>query len=138
MSAPTPRPARALVAVLVVDNEPPIASVVRRVLGLGHDITALEDAVDACKVIREGSRFDVILCDLLMPGMSGQQFYEALVKQAPDMAERVVFMSGATTLPDSRAFLSTVRNDVLEKPFSSARLREVVVRTAAQGQRAHH
>ena len=118
---------------LVVDNEPPIAMVIKRILGPGHTITAVEQAEEACKRVREGAQFDVILCDLLMPGMDGPQFYEALAKVAPDLVDRIVFMSGATTLPQSRDFLARVRNAVLEKPFSSAALRESVRATVARG-----
>ena len=80
---------------LVVDNEPPIAMVIRRVLGPGHDITAREDAAEACRLVREGAEFDVILCDLLMPGMSGEQFYDVLARLAPHLKKRVARFSRA-------------------------------------------
>ncbi len=133
--APTPKPSS--VAVLVVDNEPPIAMVIRRVLGPGHDITAREDAAEACRLVREGAEFDVILCDLLMPGMSGEQFYDVLARLAPHLKKRVVFMSGATTLPDSRAFLGRVGNAVLDKPFTSAALRDAVRAIVTLGRGDH-
>src|SRR6185295_1309014 len=56
--------------ILVVDDEPMISSAVRRILGREHDVVAT-DAMGALKAIEGGRRFDVILCDVMMPDMSG-------------------------------------------------------------------
>jgi CheY-like chemotaxis protein len=113
--------------ILVVDNEAPIFDVVVRVLGDAHKITHFSDGATACDAVRGGERFDVIVCDVLMPGMDGPACYETIRALAPDQARRFVFVTGAACLPEVRAFLETVSVPVLEKPFSSAALRAVVV-----------
>jgi DNA-binding NtrC family response regulator len=65
----------------------------------------------------DGTRFDAILCDLMMPGMSGMDFYEELGKQHPAMRRRVVFMTGGAFLPKIADFTARIPNRVMEKPF---------------------
>jgi two-component system NtrC family sensor kinase len=110
--------------VLVVDDEPLILRMMMHALR-DHDIVAVTSASDALD--RCASRgFDVILCDLMMPGMSGMAFYEELRKAQPGMEERIVFMTGGTLLPDVQRFLGETINPCLEKPVPIKRLRSYV------------
>jgi signal transduction histidine kinase len=110
--------------VLVVDDEPLILRMMMHALR-EHDIVAVTSASDALE--RCASRgFDVILCDLMMPGMSGMSFYEELRKAQPGMEERIVFMTGGTLLPDVQRFLRETTNPCLEKPVPIKRLRSYV------------
>ena len=112
--------------VLVIDNEPAILLVVHRILGPDYELSDATLAADAVALIAGGTRFDAILCDLLMPGLSGQDFYRQLLSVDPLVAYRVIFMTGAATLPDVRHFLSSTGNEVLEKPFTRAALQAAV------------
>lgn len=110
--------------VLVVDDEPLILRMMMHALR-DHDIVAVTSARDALD--RCASRgFDVILCDLMMPGMSGMAFYEELSKVQSGMEERIVFMTGGTLLPDVQRFLGETTNPCLEKPVPIKRLRSYV------------
>jgi len=112
--------------VLVVDDEPLIGTVVRRTLSSIHDVTIASSTRDALDRIVRGERFDVILCDLMMPQQTGMDLHAELERTAPDQAERMVFMTGGAFTPRARAFLDAHPNRLLEKPFDGDRLRGLV------------
>lgn len=115
----------ACAAVLVVDDEPSIGIVLRRVLR-DHQVTAVTAAKKALELLESGARFDVILSDLMMPEMSGMDFYDELTRRFPEAARRVVFLSGGAFTPGAHAFLDRVTNPRVEKPFDPRVLRELV------------
>jgi PAS domain S-box-containing protein len=102
--------------VLVVDDEPRLAQSMRLLLEPYHDIVTTTRGSEALALVAAGHRFDVILCDLQMPETDGAAVYRRLCAQAPDQAERVVFISGGAYTAESRAFIDAVPNRVLEKP----------------------
>jgi CheY-like chemotaxis protein len=77
-------------------------------------------------MIAAGARFDVILCDLMMPRMTGMELHGELSRTAPDQAARIVFMTGGAFTARARDFLSTIANARVDKPFDAAGLRSVV------------
>ena len=121
--------------VLLVDDEPFIGSSLRRLLGADNDVVAVSSGHDALGRIAAGERFDVILCDLRMPAMSGMELYDRLHAMAPEMADRMVFFTGAAFTDDIQAFFSRVRNELLEKPFDPSALKALVRRLVDGGSR---
>jgi PAS domain S-box-containing protein len=119
--------------VLVVDDEPAVGLAVRRVLK-DHDVTVVTTAQEALTRIAAGAEFDVILSDLMMPGMSGMDLYGVLVRQNPKMAARVVFVTGGAFTPEANAFLDRIANERMEKPFHFKQLRELVRKFVKQPQ----
>lgn len=119
--------------VLVVDDEPAVGLAVRRVLR-DHDVTVVTSAQDALTHITGGAEFDVILSDLMMPGMSGMDLYSVLARQNPKMAARVVFVTGGAFTPEANAFLDRIANERMEKPFHFKQLRELVRKFLRQPQ----
>jgi PAS domain S-box-containing protein len=120
----SPRPARA--RVLVIDDEVPIANTLRDLLGGQHDVTATTTVLDALAAIEAGREFDVIFCDLMMPGMSGIELYETLRTTRPELALRVVFMTGGAFTARAAEFLATAVNRRVEKPFSLGLIERIV------------
>jgi two-component system, cell cycle sensor histidine kinase and response regulator CckA len=112
-------------AVLVVDDERAVGVILGRVLSQ-HDVTTVTSAREALELIDGGRSFDLILSDLMMPGMSGMEFYDTVARERAEVAERMVFMSGGAFTPSARAFLDRVSNERLEKPFNLATIRGVV------------
>ncbi len=108
--------------VLVIDDEAAVAQALKRALGEWYEVTALERAREAMALLSAGQRFDAILCDLMMPEMSGPQFHENLVRLDPDQARRVTFMTGGAFTEEARRFLDTVRPPFIEKPIHTERL----------------
>jgi CheY-like chemotaxis protein len=129
--APAPAPAPAAAAgrrgrVLVVDDEPAVASAIRRVLAAHHDVTVTGSAEDALEAIRDGERYDAILCDLMMPRMTGMELHAALEQAVPEQARRMVVLTGGAFTDGAREFLERVSLPRCEKPFEAAGLRELV------------
>jgi len=112
--------------VLVVDDEPMIATAIGRTLSFEHEVVVSADAADALERILSGERFDVLLCDLMMPQMTGMDLHAALAESVPDQAERMVFLSGGAFTSAARAFLDEVPNQRLEKPFDTRQLSALV------------
>lgn len=118
------RPA-ASARVLVVDDEALVGKAVARMLR-GHDVHVEQDAARALARIHSGELFDVILCDLTMPTLSGADFFAGVRESAPELEQRVVFMTGDVYEASSRRFLDGIPNQCLEKPFDIRLLRAVV------------
>ena len=112
--------------VLVVDDEHLIAAALSRTLAFDHEVTMLPGAREALDRLRDGTRFDLILCDIMMPDMNGIELHAQLVQLAPDQAARMVFLTGGPGTSLARDFLDSVPNAHIEKPFDTRRLRAVV------------
>ncbi|NOU33919.1 MAG: response regulator, partial [Polyangiaceae bacterium] len=127
-AAPTAEPAAPVLRrgrILLVDDEPQVLSVLARILGRHHDTVALTRAADALELLRKGETFDLVFCDLMMPGLSGMALYEELGRVAPEHQARVVFLTGGAFTPEARTFLDEVPNLRLEKPFDVRRITEL-------------
>ena len=112
--------------VLVVDDEPGVANAIRRMLATEHDVAVMTRAEDARDAIARGERFDAILCDLMMPQMTGMELHAELERLAPDQADRMVVMTGGAFTEGGRAFLERVALPTVEKPFDPRSLKTVV------------
>ena len=100
-------------------------------LGKTCDSDDADSLRDALARLAEDREFDVLLCDLMMPGVSGIDFYEYLQREAPDQLPRVIFLSCGAFTPRAQAFLDRVPNPHVEKPFELDELRDVIPRTLA-------
>ena len=118
---PTP-PAMRRGRVLVIDDEPMITTVVRRVLKSHHDVVVEHAAKAALDRIAAGERFDAILCDLMMPELSGMDVHDELARIAPDQLERTTFMTGGAFTEHARQFVDRLGDRVIAKPFMPADL----------------
>ncbi len=113
--------------VLVVDDEGLIRNALRRSLAHEHDVTAANDGFDALELIEAGARFDVILCDLKMPGMNGADLLGAIAELDGGQADRMLFITG-----DSSDLAARVSDHiVIGKPFDPKCVRKLVHDTAA-------
>jgi CheY-like chemotaxis protein len=112
--------------ILVVDDEPLIGRVIGTGLKSEHDVVAVPRAVDAFSLLEQGQKFDVVLCDLVMPDISGPEFYAKVKGRWPALAARVVFMTGGAFTPRTVEFMKCVPTSVLCKPFALDELRRVV------------
>jgi PAS domain S-box-containing protein len=117
--------------VLVIDDDPRVGEAIALSLKDEHDITVLTNGRAGLDRIAEGGRFDVILCDLMMPEMTGMDFYREILRVAPQLVGRLVFMSGGAFTPRARAFVEGLPNRCIEKPPDAAKLRELVRRRGA-------
>ncbi|HSO35532.1 MAG TPA: response regulator [Labilithrix sp.] len=114
--------------ILCIDDEPALGLALRRALVSEHDVVLLTSAAEALEQVKAGERFDLLLCDLLMPGMNGMDFHSELQAFAPDLAKRIVFLTGGATTPRAREFFETVPNARLDKPIGLDELRSAIAR----------
>jgi PAS domain S-box-containing protein len=114
--------------ILVVDDEIAILRSVKRLLAKEHDVVIASSAGEALALCTGGTSFDLLLCDLMMPDMTGMDLHRELTLTAPDQAERMIFLTGGAFTPNARDFLSASPKELIEKPFDAANLRAVVRR----------
>jgi CheY-like chemotaxis protein len=113
--------------VLVVDDDPMVSSALRRTLSREHDVEVVVSSRRALEMLQSPQGlYDVVLCDLMMPEMTGMELHAQLHATAPERAERMVFVTGGAYTPAAQSFLERVTNPRLEKPFEPEKLRERV------------
>jgi two-component system NtrC family sensor kinase len=112
--------------VLVVDDEWSIRALLHDILRLDqHEVALASSGIEAADLV-DREHFDIIHTDMKMPGMDGAAFYRHVQDRDPDLARRIVFITGDTVSPDTRAFLQGVSNPVLSKPFKIGPLRDAI------------
>jgi len=126
-------PPKASGTVLIVDDEPLVASALCRLLrSRGYDAEAAPDGRSGAELALSG-RFDAIVCDLMMPGFSGVDLHDELATERPDLLDRLLFLSGGAFSPREQAFVEEGRRTVLAKPWTAegilAAVATVVART---------
>ncbi len=103
---------------LIVDDDKRVALSLALLLRGDHDVEASVEPRAVAARILAGERFDVIVCDLSMPEMTGMDLYAAIAEKAPEQAERFVFVTGGALTPAAETFVHRVQNTVLEKPYN--------------------
>lgn len=112
--------------VLIIDDDAIVATTIARVLARDHETTCLTSAKEAALLLDAGRRFDVILCDLMMPDLTGMGLYDELQRIAPDQASRMIFLTGGAFTTTAQEFLAATENTHLEKPIAPESLRALV------------
>jgi CheY-like chemotaxis protein len=121
---------------LIIDDEVVFSGSLRRLFSSEHDVTVVNRGSEALSRLRGGERFDAVLCDLLMPEVTGVELYTELRQIAPDQADCMIFLTGGAFSESSQRFLDGVSNRWFEKPCNldllRAAVREVVVRNGGR------
>jgi PAS domain S-box-containing protein len=113
-------------AILLVDDESTFVSSMRRLLAAEYEVMTASSGREALDRINNGEHFDVILCDLMMPEMTGAELHAALVERDPEQAKRMIFVTGGAFSPASQVFLESITNPCFEKPCDLRKLREAI------------
>jgi CheY-like chemotaxis protein len=114
--------------ILVVDDEPMMCRALARMLGSEHEMLSTTDPRDAVRRIESGEHFDLVLSDVAMSGMTGIELHGRLAKTAPELAERMLFMTGGALTQAAAVFLDGRSDQVLEKPLTADLVRSAVAR----------
>jgi len=112
--------------VLVVDDDALVARAVARSIGGGHAVEVATEAREVLARVAAGERWDLVLCDLMMPDLSGMELHARVLGLDPAQADRLVFMTGGAYTARAREFLDSVPNARLEKPIDRRALDEVL------------
>ena len=110
---------------LAIEDEPTVGRTIQRLL-IPHRVTVVTRAREALARIGAGERFDVILCDVMMPELTGMDFHAQLREVRPDLADQIIFLSGGAFTPRAREFFERVPNPRIDKPIDAAKLRSLV------------
>jgi signal transduction histidine kinase/ActR/RegA family two-component response regulator len=117
---------------LLVDDEALVRDLLARALGRSWDVATAASGEEALRLLEDGP-FDAIVCDLMMPGMSGMEVAEAVWARDPRLRARMLFLTGGAVLPEAEAFLE--RPDVrhFAKPVRLAELNAALQELVASG-----
>jgi len=113
---------------LIVDDEPVIAETLAQLLSDRHDVDVATSASRALDRMAEFAHYDVILCDLVMPGMTGMQLHAKVEERHPTLATRMRFMTGGAFLPEAETFLRDGKHQAIQKPFDLNALTSLIDR----------
>jgi two-component system NtrC family sensor kinase len=135
MSPPQPRSPSGLritrgpPRVLLIDDEMIVRAALQRYFARrGWNVYEATDGAAAQRLLepRAGPTFDLVICDLRMPGMSGFDLYRWLARHRADVVARLVFSSGDLQSAESLEFIRRVGRPLLPKPFELSQLSSIV------------
>lgn len=118
--------------ILVIDDEPALRSALKRMLA-AHDVVEADSGQRAREILSEDQRFDVILCDVMIPKGSGVETHRWLSAEHPPLARNVVFVTGATFTPNAKQYLDSVDNLRLDKPLDARAVQRMVAERVVAG-----
>jgi len=129
-----PAPTRARARVVVVDDEKPLGSAIRRLLP-EHEVLTYTDPFEAEAGALNDA--DVVLCDVMMQGMTGPELLERIRARDPEQADRVVLITGGAITEAIAGDVAACGASVLGKPFGARELRAAVARVLDASGRKH-
>ncbi len=129
-AAPASHPTRC--RILAIDDDPLVLRALRRVLR-EHELTTAQGGAEALELIASEPPFHVILCDVMMPDLTGMDVYERIAALGRGLERRMVFMTGGAFTEQARAFLAATPNPRLDKPFTPEALAQMIQRARESG-----
>jgi CheY-like chemotaxis protein len=117
--------------VLVVDDDPQVGQAIKRLLA-AHEVVPVTSGAAALTTLASDDRFDAILCDFTMPGMSGVALSAAIAERHPELRSRVVFLLDAVTTPETKRLIALSDVRWVGKPVGYVQLANCVSEVAAQ------
>jgi CheY-like chemotaxis protein len=119
--------------ILVVDDDRMLADTLREMIRAsvpsGVDVEIATGGAKAAALLESGAVFDLVLCDLVMPGMGGIELFKLLERNGSPMTTRLVLVTGGAFTEATAAFLAKTRIPRLNKPFDLAQLRALLAAT---------
>lgn len=102
--------------VLVIDDDPLLLRSLMRLLRAHHEVEGAPGGAVVLERLEAGADFDVIFCDLMMPGMDGITLYREICERHPQLVERMVFLTGGVFTDRVKSFLAEAAPTLVEKP----------------------
>ncbi|HEY5373593.1 MAG TPA: ATP-binding protein [Polyangiaceae bacterium] len=119
--------------ILIIDDEPLLGQTLLYAFKGRHDVSICTSGRDGLKRLESDASFDLVLCDLMMPDVSGSAVYESVRQSHPELLHRFVFMTGGAFTDRAREFLAQYPGEQLEKPFNIADVEKMLRRMTALG-----
>jgi CheY-like chemotaxis protein len=111
-----------------VDDEPLIVKSLTRMLGSRATVVGETVAQRALELVLGDPPFDAVVCDVMMPGMTGVDLHARVAREKPERARRFVFITGGTYTARAREYLERAANPRLDKPFDVTTLLAAIER----------
>ncbi|GEM_PF-5659274 len=111
--------------VLIIDDEELVLESLARTLR-PHKVTTMVNGAEALRFLEGDDNFDLILCDLMMPAMSGIEFHAQITQRFAHLLPCTVIMTGGAFTSEAEAFLARLETPCLEKPFSGRDVRKLI------------
>lgn len=121
--------------ILVVDDEPLVGRSLGRLLR-PHDAVIENDPRTALARLEAHELYDAIVCDIMMPTMSGSDFLDAVTRIRPELASRIIFVTGGAFTAEGAAFVRRHPERVLEKPVDRGALKQILTAVLTPSVRA--
>jgi signal transduction histidine kinase len=122
------KPAPARSRILVIDDEERVADVLVMLLGDDHDVDVETSGRAALDRLLEGRPYDAVLCDLNLKDFPSWTLYDELSARKPEVARRMIFMTGGAYTARSRELLQRAPNGCVEKPFVPSEVQQQLER----------
>jgi DNA-binding response OmpR family regulator len=106
-----------LKAILVVDDDKQLASALQWILADENYLVDVAFDGDEALLKVKVHEYDAVICDVMMPRLRGDEFYDQTKKQRPNLAKRFIFITGFAADSDIREFLDARGLPYLVKPF---------------------
>jgi PAS domain S-box-containing protein len=119
--------------VLIVDDEPHLATTLRMLLEDRHEVLATTQGEQAVSLLLEGAAFDVVLCDVMMPAPDGVEIFRRVTQARPELKGRFIFMTGGVFNPATEDFLNEHRAARVQKPFHAEHVEALIAQVAGAG-----
>ena len=117
--------------ILIIDDEPLLGQTLLYAFKGRHDVSICTSGRAGLTQLEQDAHFDLVLCDLMMPDVSGAAVFEAVKRDHPELVARFVFMTGGAFTDRAREFLSQHAGAQLEKPFNIADIEKLLRQFAA-------
>src|SRR5947209_11213802 len=127
----TPLVARRLKVLLLEDRNDFRSVLGEYLISCSHDVISVSSGVEGLGEIMK-SRFDVIICDMMMPNMGGEMFYWAVTRVRPATRNHFIFFTGHKNNPPNEFFFKRVNATVIYKPFKLLLLDTVISEVLAK------
>lgn len=117
--------------ILVIDDDRSLRDVIQTALSTDHDVIAMESAIEALQHLDDVREcYDWVICDVMMPAMTGMEFFETIRARGTGFEKKIILMTGGAFTPKVRSWMETLSNPKLEKPFRMKQLKELLARQA--------
>ncbi len=110
---------------LLIDDDPDVRESLRRMLAREHEVVAVSSAQGGLAALEQGA-FDLVVCDLVMPGLSGVAFVEEAGRRWPELRGRLVLMTGAVLAPERAGLFAELGVGFIQKPICSNELEQIL------------
>ena len=114
--------------VLIIDDEPLAGESLRRLLEDTYQVDLVSSAREALGRLGDDHRYDAVVCDLMMPEMTGMELHERIGRDQPHYRDRFVFLTGGAFTERAQSFMEHTESPILEKPYDVEELCRVLDR----------